>query len=238
MNNFSVMYYVYIILVCFLCFFKESNFANDASENEDENSFKSHLMKLDIPENYRLPEIIIGSQSAEKELIIYFSYTCPHCREFHKNEYPKFKKKYIDTGKIKIIFRNYIDDPGALEAAQLVRYFCKKKLTNSRKKWLKSGRMEEKYINFSTLIFKKQKEWMKSKDPQKFLKNLFNKLGFSLQEIEKCLKQTDISAGLMLEQKRAMGQYGLSSMPAFIYKEQIWIGAVSEEELKNFCELS
>lgn len=228
-----------IILVCFSFFLIFSDcLPHEATKSEDKESFESHLMSLKIPSKYKLPEIKIGSSRAKKELIIYFSYTCPHCREFHEDEYPKFKKKYIDTGKIRVIFRNYIDDVGALEAAQLVRGFCYHSVRDSREAWLRNGSVEEKFMQLSNLVLRNQKEWMKSQEPRQFLKKLFAGLGFKMDDIEKYLKNTDIGAGLMLEQQHAMRDHGVSSMPAFIYKQQMWIGAVSCEELRDFCELN
>lgn len=192
--------------------------------NNSDDTFAEHLSKMDIPDKFKLSEIIIGSPKAAIELIIYFSYTCPHCRVFHQNEFPKFKKKFVDTGKVKIVFRNYIDDQGALEAAQIVRCLC--------------GCSVEKYIQLSELVLANQVDWLQSSDPPEFLKKIFKKANFSLDQISKCLKRSDIGAGLMIEQKRAMHKYGLSSMPAFIIGEQIWIGSVTCEELEEFYGLN
>ena len=78
-------------------------------EGDDDDTFFSRLIKLDIPAKFRLKEIVVGNSNAPKKLIIYFSYTCPHCREFHIKEFPQFKQKYVDTGKIKVEFRKVLD---------------------------------------------------------------------------------------------------------------------------------
>ena len=205
----------------------ENAIAHQSREDEtkvEDDTFFSHLNKMNIPEHFRLKEIIVGNLAAPKTLIVYFSYTCPHCREFHRNEYPKFKKLYVDTGKIKVIFRNYIDDQGAYEAAQIIRCLCKDSV--------------EKYEKLSNLVLSKQSDWLKSQDPPKFLIQIFTKNGTNENEARACLKRTDIGAGLMLEQQRAMRDLHLISMPSFIADGgKIHIGAVSCSELAQLCGL-
>lgn len=188
-------------------------------------TFGGRLAKMDIPETFRLKDIVIGDPKAPKTLTIYFSYTCPHCREFHLKEFPIFKKKYVDTGKIKVIFKNYLDDLGAYEAALIVRCLCK----NSPKR----------YERLSDLVLKKQKEWLNSKDPAKFLQKIFVDFSeVSESKIKACLKKTDIGAGLMLEQKHAMFDLAIYSMPAFISNNgTVHVGKISLKKLKKLCNL-
>lgn len=197
--------------------------SKDNKEKNDD-TFLSHLNRLDIPEKYKLKEITIGNLSAKKTLIIYFSYTCPHCREFHMKEFPLFKQKYVDAGKIKIIFRNYIDDQGAYEAAQIIRCLC--------------GDSADKYMQLSEIVLRKQPEWLRSDDPANFLVRIFTNNGMSEDSARACLKKTDVGAGLMLEQKRAMRDLQLISMPSFINeKGEKRIGATTCDELAKFCGL-
>lgn len=195
----------------------------DKTKTEDD-TFFSHLDKMNIPERFRLKEMLVGNPAAPKTLIIYFSYTCPHCREFHRNEYPKFKKKYVDTGMVKVIFRNYIDDQGAYEAAQIIRCLCHDSV--------------EKYEKLTNLVLNKQRDWLKSQDPPKFLIQIFTENGISENEVRACLKRTDIGAGLMLEQQRAMRDLHLISMPSFIADGgKMHVGAINCDELARLCEL-
>jgi protein-disulfide isomerase len=196
---------------------------SNAKADGDE-SFSTHLKKVNFPEKYRLKEIVVGKDSAPINLIIYFSYTCPHCREFHSKEYPKFKKMYVDTGKVKITFRNYIDDQGALEAAQIVRCLC--------------GWSVDEYMKLSHLVIGQQVAWMASKDPANFLKNIFIKHGITKKTVNACLKRADIGAGLMIEQKRAMNELNIPSVPAFMVNGKMHIGGITGEELAKMCELT
>jgi protein-disulfide isomerase len=193
----------------------------DSSSNSDE-TFSEHLRKIDIPNDYKLSEYVVGEKSAPVELVVYFSYTCPHCREFFLKDYPKFKKEYIDTGKVRIIFRNYIDDQGSLEATQIVRCFA--------------GESISEYLKLSKAVLSKQKEWLVSQDPPKFLKDIFAKEKYSEQKTEACLKRSDIGAGLMLEQKRAMHSLHILSIPAFIVQgKKMHTGGITYKQLEELC---
>lgn len=196
----------------------------EGPEGYIDDSFGARLAKMKIPEQFRLKEVVVGDPKAEKTLIVYFSYTCPHCREFHLKEFPRFKREYIDKGRIKVVFRNYLDDQGAYEAAQVVRCVCKNDVGE--------------YCRLSESIITRQKKWLSSDEPAKFLVKIFNEAGVSENQIKACLKRTDIGAGLMLEQKRAMWELGLDSMPAFINdKGEKHIGSITYEELVKLSGL-
>lgn len=191
------------------------------NEKDGDDTFFSHLIKLDIPEKFRLPKIVVGNPNAPKKLIIYFSYTCPHCRDFHMNEFPKFKQKYVDTGKVSVEFRNYIDDQGAYEAAQIIRCVCKDSV--------------DKYKELSELVLRKQEEWLHSNDPANFLIKIFTNGGINESVAQSCLKRTDIGAGLMLEQKRAMNDLHLATAPSFVNgKGEKHEGTMSYDKLVQF----
>ena len=60
-----------------------------------------------------IPDMEMGSNDAPVTIIEYASFTCPHCASFHKNVFPSLRKNYIDTGKVKFIYREvYFDGPG------------------------------------------------------------------------------------------------------------------------------
>ena len=188
-----------------------------------EETFFEHLNKMDIPDKFQLEEVTIGNENAKTHLIVYSSFTCPHCREFHTNVLPEFKKKYVDTGKVKISFRCYLDDQGALEAAQIVRCLC---------------RPLDEYMRLYHKVYEKQVEWLKSKQPHDYLVGIFVNLGFPEKKVKACLKKSDIGAGLMLEQKRAMREFGLFSMPAFLVNGEVrHVGYITYDQLVNICGL-
>jgi protein-disulfide isomerase len=182
-----------------------------------EESFQEKLKKMVIPDDLKLQEVIIGNENAPNTVIIYSSFTCSHCGIFHKNEFSKFKEKYVDTGKAKVYQRNYVDDPGALEAATLVRYF--------------GGSSNEKVVELIHKVFAKQKEWLESKDPRKFLIDMFVEFGYDRKEVEAHVADTKVSAGLMKEQQRAMNELKVSLIPSFIVNGKLHQGKLDSEEI-------
>ena len=63
----------------------------------------------------------LGKDDAPVTIVEYASMTCPHCAHFHETAYPELKKRYIDTGKVRFIFREFPLDPLAAGASMLAR---------------------------------------------------------------------------------------------------------------------
>ena len=218
--------------ICFLfCCLSVWAHDNKGSEHRfiDENkSFSENLKNLDIPDSFKLEDIVIGDEKAPHTLVVYSSFSCNHCCKFHKEEFPKLKKQYIDTGKLKVILRNYIDDLGALEAAILMRIFY--------------GKSKDALALYKT-IFDVQKEWMKSSAPREFLKQIFVKAGYNLEEVSEYLDTSNQeykknSAGLMKEQQRAMHTLQISSVPAFILDDRVHQGILTCDEIAEMLGLN
>jgi len=212
-------------LICFL-FCCLSVWARDIQEPKqrfvDENkSFSENLKNLDIPDHFKLEEIVIGDKNAPHTLVIYSSFSCSHCCKFHEKELPKLKNQYVDSRELKVILRNYIDDLGALEAAILMRIFYKE---------------SKDAVSLYKVIFDSQKEWLKSKTPREFLKQIFVKAGYDSKLVAKYLDTNNpeykkISAGLMKEQQRAMHELQISSVPAFVLDGRVHQGILTCEEI-------
>ena len=212
-------------LVCFLfCCLSvwASEDQKSGTQFVDENkSFSENLKNLEIPDSFKLEEIVIGDEKAPHTLVVYSSFSCNHCCKFHKEEFPALKKQYVDTGKLKIILRNYIDDLGALEAAILMRIFYEK---------------SKDALALYKTILNVQKEWMKSSNPREFLKQIFVNAGYNSKEVSDYLdtnnkKYKKISAGLMKEQQRAMHILQISSVPAFVLDGRVHQGVLSCDEI-------
>lgn len=197
-------------------------------EDEQDDSFANRLEKIEIPENFSLPEIVLGKENAPHTLVIYSSFTCNHCCSFHKKELQTLINKHVKKGNLKIYLKNYIDDMGALDAAVIMRALGEKKKNDPKF-----------YIEIYRLIYDKQKAWMQSPNPREFLKTIFTDAGFSREEIdgylegEKNKTYIRLAAGLMKEQKSAMHQWRISSVPAFIIDGAVHTGILTAEEIEK-----
>src|SRR5947209_14674871 len=89
-----------------------------------------------------LGEMALGDPQAPITVIEYASMTCPHCAHFHLTTFPELKKRYIDTGKVRFVFREFPLDPVATGAFMLAR--C-------------AG--NDRYFALLDLLFHEQRQW-------------------------------------------------------------------------------
>jgi len=160
-------------------------------------------------------DMVLGDKNAPIEIIEYASTTCPHCATFHRDILPELKKKYVETGKVKIIFRNYVfSNPFDSFAASLNRCVS-----------------EKKFFPLLGLYFKRQQSWVKYKEFNELKPyGKFAALGFAKGEAIKiakiagmkesnayqCLARTDVLQYLMEGNKQAQEKYDIQSTPAII----------------------
>lgn len=200
-----------IVLGIFFCFgvwaYDDTDQKPKSSVIDENKSFSENLKNIKIPDSLKLDEIVIGNENAPYTLVIYSSFTCNHCLKFHQEEFPILKTNYIDTGKVKVILRNYVDDLGALESAILMRIYYQK---------------SKDALKLYNLLFSAQKKWMKSSKPREYLKKIFVDAGCDGKEVDRYLNVDNpeykrMSAGLMKEQQRAMHTLNITSVPAFVF---------------------
>lgn len=160
-------------------------------------------------------DMVIGNVNAPIEIIEYASTTCPHCATFNSDILPKLKKKYVETGKVKIIFRNYVfQQPFDIFAASLNRCVS-----------------EKKFFPLLGLYFKRQAAWVKYKEFNElksygkyaalgFAKGEAIKIakiaGMKESEAYKCLARPDVLQYLMSVNKEAVEKYDVNSTPSVI----------------------
>ena len=72
-------------------------------------------------DNAAVEEMVLGADDAPVTIIEYASLTCPHCRTFHVNVWPELKKKYVDTGQVRFIMREFPFDPRSSAGFMLAR---------------------------------------------------------------------------------------------------------------------
>jgi protein-disulfide isomerase len=102
-----------------------------------------------------VPDMVLGNADAPVTIVEYASFTCPHCANFHEAVFKSLKRDYIDTGKVRFVFREVFFDRYGLWAAMVAR--C-------------GG--ETRYFGISSMLFEGQKEWAASDDPNAVVGNL------------------------------------------------------------------
>jgi protein-disulfide isomerase len=160
-----------------------------------------------------LGDQVQGAANAPVTLIEYASMTCPHCAHFHETTYPEMKKKYIDTGKLRFIFREFPLDTLALAGSMLAR--CAGK---------------EKFFPLIETLFAQQKEWVTQKPMQPLLA-IARQAGFTQQSFEECLANQQVQSGIEEVRQRAAQRLNVQSTPTFFINGKLFRGSLTIQEL-------
>ena len=164
-----------------------------------------------------LPDMAIGSEKAPITITEYSSMSCPHCAAFGQNVFPMLRSKYIDTGKVRFVFREFPLDIKAAAASILARCIGKDD--------------SEKYLNAVETIFKLQDRLMaQTKDT---LMYVGKQHGMSEQDVETCEKDQAQFDKLTADQQYAVRELKVTSTPTFFFNGVRFQGAMSFEELEE-----
>lgn len=147
-----------------------------------------------------MAEMALGSQDAPVTLVAYESLTCPHCARFHAKVFDALKKKYIDTGKVRFVLRDYPLDGLALRAAMLAR--C-------------TGDAQ-RYFGMVEVLFRSQDDWARASDPVAKLEKIGRMAGISPQEFDACMKNKELLDFIVRRKIEATKKYGVDSTPSFV----------------------
>jgi protein-disulfide isomerase len=164
---------------------------------------------------------VLGDANAPITLIEYASLTCPHCAHFSVTVLPDLKKKWIDTGKVKLIYRDFPLDQTALKAAQLAE--CAGK---------------DKYFGVIDMIFETQPKWATASDPIADLSKSLRIAGMGENEVKACLANDAVANGVVADY-RGGETLGVNSTPTLFINGQEFKGARSVEEMDaTFAKLA
>jgi protein-disulfide isomerase len=142
-------------------------------------------------------DVVLGSDKAPVTVIEYASMTCPHCAHFSQDTYPELKKRYIDTGKVRFIFREFPLD--ALAAAGFMLARCAGK---------------DKFLPIIETLFAKQQDWV-VKEPIEPLKAIAKQFGFTEESFNQCLANQKVLDNIQAVRDRASEKLGVNSTPTF-----------------------
>lgn len=148
-----------------------------------------------------LSERSVGEANAPIVIEEFSSLTCPHCAAFHEQTYDALKEKYIDTGKARIIFRDFPLDRIALDAVIVARCLP-----------------AEQYESFINLLFKNQRQWA-AEGYEKALRQNAKLAGLSDEEFDFCLENKEIQEGIAKNMRIYAEKYDIQSTPSFVLNE-------------------
>jgi len=154
----------------------------------------------DVAKPVSLPDMALGPANAPVTITEFASMTCPHCAAFNETVFPKIKSEYIDTGKIRYVFREFPLDIKAAAGSMLARCIAKDD----------AG----KYFAVIDMLFKQQNDWV-LKNTTETLIRIGKQAGLSQQAIEECLKDQALLDKIAADQKYASEVLKVDSTPTF-----------------------
>jgi protein-disulfide isomerase len=162
---------------------------------------------------------VLGAADAPVTIIEYASLTCPHCATFHSETLPQIKSKYIDTGKVKLVYRDFPFDELGLRAAMTAH--CLE---------------PDSYFGFLDVLFRSQDKWSRSNDPIAALKQLARLAGMQDADFDACQKNEAVADRVLQGRIDGQNTHDVRATPTFIINDQKISGAQSFEKMSEIIE--
>lgn len=159
---------------------------------------------------------ILGNPNAPITIVEYASLTCPHCAHFADDILPQIKKEWIDTGKAKLVLRDFPLDGEALKAAMIAR--CAP---------------PDRFYAFIDTFFADQDKWVTVSDFQAALTRLAELGGMSKTAVDACLKDTALENKILQGRLTAGKQLGVDATPTFFINGAKFTGAPTVEQFNK-----
>ena len=172
-----------------------------------------------VAQDVRPDDRILGKADAPVTIIEYASLTCGHCAAFHNEVLPKVKQEWIETGKARLVFRDFPLDGLALGASMIAQ--CAP---------------EGRYFPLLGAMFETQNQWTRAKDPRQELKKLAKLSGISDQQFEACVGDQAMLQKIRSNQQADAGKYKIESTPSFLINGKLISGSLPYEEFKKLLE--
>jgi protein-disulfide isomerase len=160
----------------------------------------------------------LGNPNAPVTVIEYVSLTCPHCAAFHRDVFPRVKREYIDTGKIRFIVREFPIGRSAGNAAIANR--CAP---------------EDKYFALLSALLTRQSEWVSQEVRLDAINGVAKSVGMSRETFDKCLANQSMIDALD-EVKQRGRKFGVIGTPTFFANGRKAQGATTYEEFKALVD--
>jgi protein-disulfide isomerase len=175
----------------------------------------------DLMKPEALPDMTMGSDKAPVTIVEYASMTCPHCAHFQETAFPEIKKRYIDTGKVRYILREFPLDTLASAAFMLARCAGEKD--------------PNKYFAMVDTLFRQQNQWVTAK-PVPPLLAIAKQAGFTEQSFNACLANQKLLDGIQSVRQRAIDVFKVHSTPTFFINGAMYTGALEVDQMAKIID--
>jgi len=164
-------------------------------------------------------EKIIGDPNAKVTVIEYASLGCPHCANFHFDVFPKIKKEYVDTGKVKFIFRDFPLGTPSVAAAMIARCAGSKR-----------------YFPMIDIFFKAQHQWSHAPNPLEALKKTARFGGMSSADVDACIANQTLLNSIQERAQAAQLDHEINSTPSFVVEGRKIAGGLPYADFKKVLD--
>ena len=164
-------------------------------------------------------EMTIGEQNAPLTIVEYASLGCSHCASFHHETLPQLKKDFIDTGKVKLVFRDFPLGTPALAATMIAR--C-------------SG--PKRYFGFVDMFFRSQSQWSQAKNPLESLTKVARFGGMPASDVQTCIRKQKLLEHIQKQKQKAYEQDGVNATPYFVIGTKKLSGGIPYKQFKKVIE--
>jgi protein-disulfide isomerase len=188
--------------------------AQQAARRPDSTLTGALLEELNRPSP--LGDQVLGRAEAPVTIIEYASKTCGHCASFHQDTLPRLKTEFIDTGRVRLIYREFPLDPLAAGAAMLAR--CAP---------------EGRFFPLTDVLYQTQRNWASSNDPVAALLQIARQAGFTQESFETCLRNQQLLDALTAVRETAQRRFGVNSTPTLFINGQMFRGALRFDEIER-----
>jgi protein-disulfide isomerase len=166
----------------------------------------------------QLGEKALGNPDAPVTVIEYGSFSCPHCAHFANDIFGQFKLKYIDSGKVRFVFREFLRNGVDVAVSAVAR--CAP---------------ADRYFDVVEAYFANQEEWMRADDLRQAILEEAKPFGFTEESFNACLGNKNLLEALDAEMQRAES-FGVTGTPTFFVNGQKEVGALSMEQWDSIIE--
>ncbi len=153
------------------------------------------------PADPRMAERAIGRADAPTTVLEYFSLTCGHCAAFHRDTLPRVKRELVETGRMRLVWRDFPLDQAALLAAMVARALP-----------------AERYEGFLSTLFATQDRWAftRGADPRTELARTAALAGMPREQFDQVTADQDLARAILEMRQRGQQEFGVSSTPSFV----------------------
>ena len=166
-----------------------------------------------------LPDVSIGKADAPVTIVEYMSMTCPHCARFHEETFEGIKAKYVDTGKVRFVLREFPLDARAMAAIMLAR--CAP---------------EGQYFPMVSALFKSQGTWAVAPDGRAALLQMSKVAGFTQESFEACLTNQKLLDDVQATMQKGDKDFGVKATPTFFFNGKKYSGEMSVDTMSALID--